>query len=247
MQLKRLLYSTALRLAKIEGDRPRSTQVFGMSEAGECSRVIYLRRLKPEERKYDSNLKKAQVMMLLNDGRYHQAAISEYIKQTPGVKITNIEHSYTITRTIEVGGKKYTYFLTGHPDGKLTFIKEKKTLILEVKAVSRFYCPKLIDHDIDSFKASTSGSVRNAIPQARMYSAAADTDGALILIKNKDNSELHECFVPRDRDAEERIFRKYDTIFERLVTSNGEIPCDYIAGDKNCAFCPYGSECGYGK
>lgn len=235
MELKREIYKAALRLKKSRQRRVELPNFFSASEAGECRRALALRKLNKEPTRTEKDAwDEARVEMLLADGRLHQAAITQYIHNIPNVYITNIEDMLI---------KPYkNIFVTGHPDGILTEVKEKKNTILEVKGLSRFTCQKLKDGDIETLKEA----YPKAIPQSRMYMWLSEIEHAKIIVKDKDRSELYEFDLGHSEEPVLRILEKFNSIFEEL-TAKRTPACDYLKGDKRCMFCPYPEECGEGR
>lgn len=243
MDLKGMILKQALRLENLDGGRKQSPDVFGVSEVGRCRKEIYLKKMgyKPEIQAKDEE-DKARIIMLLNDGKYHQDSITRYIWQAPNVHLTNIEQDRYIFRTLENGR---SYVIIGHPDGIAHDVKEGKKYVLEVKGLSRYLCrdfkgnPRLFDDDLDSLKSV----YPTAIPQTIIYMEMFETDGAVILVKNKDNSELYQFRMKRDKERAEKILQRCDSLY--MACCDSKMPmCDYVKSDKNCKYCPFPEYCG---
>ena len=249
--IKNLIYKQALRQRKIKSPRLESKWHFHASEAGECPRMLYFKHLNREsEEKFESLEHEARVQMLLGDGvGVHQNRITEYIKESPNVHITNIEED----RALACEYKGTPYIITGHADGLLLFTKPKSYWILEIKGVSTyniapFRKQRLFDEDIDSLKLV----YPKAIPQSRMYCMMYEHDpdrkieGSIILIRDKNDSAIYEFHIPRDKKAESRIIDKFGVVANALA-NEGNVPCDFMKGDYHAKYCKYPNECGVGR
>lgn len=237
---KKLIYSQALRLKKIRIPRIPYENIFGASEAGDCTRSIYMKHMgnKPNN-KFDSDIEEARVEILLGDGNYHEATIINYLKEAPKVHVTNMQEDRVLWCS--------ECFIIGHPDAIIHDVTEDKKYVLEVKGLSTFSIgfkgkERLRDNDLDSLK----DVYPTAIPQARLYRRMFDVDGAFIIVKNKDNSSLYEFFLEADPQIEARIMDKFDSI-AKAIKERRVPPCDYIKTDSKCKYCPYPEECGKGR
>lgn len=249
--IKRMIYEEALKLKRLSIPRVSQPYQFGASEAGECPRVIYLRRTgRKSEEKFKSEEDEARIEMLLNDGAgIHQERITDYIKQSPGVHITNAEEG----RVLFCEYKDVPFIITGHTDGVLFFTKGKERWILEVKGVSTnniapFHKLRLFDEDIDSLKLV----YPKAIPQSRMYRRLYTCKdypivGSIVLIKNKNDSGLFEFHFPADEKIEDRIIEKFGKIAYALKHETDTPICDYMKKDYATKYCIYPDECGVGR
>lgn len=242
MDLKRLIYKQALHLKRVSHKRIESPYLYHASEAGDCKRTIYLKRVgKIPEREPATVEKQAELQMLFNDGRFHQRAITEYLFQAPGVHITNIEDDRIIPVTLENG---QLIIISGHPDGIAYDPKPRERWVVEVKGINHFSCQKLVDDDIETLKIA----YPKAIPQTRMYCKMYDTVGGIVLIKNKNTSSINQFHIPRDEKAEERLIAKFSEVALALFNSKDAPPsCDYIKGDRSTNYCDYPSDCGVGR
>jgi len=97
MDIKSLILKQARILKKVKKNREEDYKHFRASEAGHCKKQILLRKLNvPSTAEKLDKIKEANLEMLFNDGKYHQAAITDYLKQVPGLHITNIEEGNLI-------------------------------------------------------------------------------------------------------------------------------------------------------
>jgi len=182
----------------------------------------------------------ARIEMLLNDGRAHQAAVTSYLQQAPGIHITDIERDGLLVES--------PILITGHPDAVMHDVKTKERAVLEVKGLST-WIPKYSrvqweDYNIDTLKAN----YPSAIPQARVYMKMFNASSANIVIKIKDNSELFEFIIEHDEIIYKRIVDKFLSVYKSIT--NGEdkgVFCDFAKDSNRTKFCNYPGECGYGR
>lgn len=239
MKLKEAIYAQAIREEKLRVPYQHAPNIFHVHEAGYCALSIYLSKLNTPSEKEDND---GRVNMLLADGHMHQAQLTGYMHRAPNIHITNIEED----RALLIDG----IAIIGHPDAILYDAKSKKRWVIEIKGLTRYNrlflntknCPTVEDDDIEGLKEG----YPNAIPQSRLLTRMFDTEGAIVLVKNKDTSELKEFHIERDTEAEDRIIKKFMKIAEWL--KQGTLPaCDFIKGDKRSNYCKYVSQCGTGK
>lgn len=241
MRLKPLIYRQALKLKTLNRPRVHYPNIFHASEAGDCTREIYFRRAGREpENSFDSKVEEARVSMLLNDGRMHQAGVTGYLQQAPGIHVTNIE-----TDGVLVEGP---IIITGHPDAIVHDSKTGEIGILEVKGLSTkipwFTKVKFEDYNIDTLKTN----YPKAIPQARVYMKMFGASTASIIIKDKNDSTLWEFEIEHDEKIYQNIVEKFKSIHKSLIAGNDKgVFCDFMKNDKRSKFCNYQSECGYGR
>ena len=227
--LRKIILREVLRQKEIEGNRFWSDRVFHAHEAGKCPREIYFRRSKKPERTFESRSEEARIALLLGDGRPHQESVSKPLRSSPELELTNVEHM----RTLPIDD----FFIVGSDDGIVHF-KEKR-YVIEVKGLSTWTCKKFKEETIEELKQA----YPTAIAQARMYSRIWYTNGAFILVKDKDNAKLYEFFLPRNEKAEDRIIEKFRIIRKALI--EGRPPgCSFEKGEWQQKYCDYPSECG---
>lgn len=243
MNLKELVYKQVLRLEDIKKIRTESPYLFRASEAGDCKRVLWQRKLnyKPEY-SYKDDDDRARVMMLLNDGAgVHQSQLTKYLYQTPELDITNIEEDRSMVVSRE---EELLFTVTGHPDGIIYDKVESKSIVLEVKGISTNYCRKLEDNNLDMLKAIWPTGYK-AILQTRIYMDRDmfNTEEGIIILKDKNNSALYEFHIERDDSITEKIINKFVSVYKACLEK--KMPeCNYVKGDKRCMYCPYPKDCG---
>jgi len=243
MDLKVAILKQALRLDKLGGGRKQTPDVFSVSEVGRCRKETYLKKMGyKNEIRADTPEDKARVIMLLNDGRFHQRTVTEYLWQAPGYHITNIEEDRYIFRTLENGR---SYAIIGHPDGIVYGVEEKKRAVLEIKGLSRFLCrdfkgnPRLVDEDIETLQKV----YPSAIPQTLLYIEMFETEEGVVIVKNKDTSELFQFTIKRNKDRTDKIIERLDVLYMACATSTPPV-CDFIKSSKECKYCPFPEHCG---
>lgn len=230
VKLKDAIHAQALREQKYAVPYQDEPGIFHVHEAGHCALQILLKKKKVP---FESDEMDARTLMLLADGHMHQAQLTGYMHRAPNLHVTNIEHD----RAILVDG----FVIIGHADAVVYDVKEKKRWLVEIKSLSRFNTVfKSEDEDIDALKQG----YPEAIPQARLAASLFNTDGAIILCKSKDDSDLREYHLDRDDSKVKVTIDKFRKINEALKHGK-ELPCDFPDKKaRGCRFCKYPSRCG---
>lgn len=240
MKLKDLIYEQVLEEDSYTIRQEPVRNVFRASEAGDCKRVLWMRKEgNPEVREYDNEETRARVLMLLGDGRMHQDRLTGLLSKSPRVQITNIESDWILLSGDIV--------ITGHPDLVVHYYEsdDKEGLekcVVDVKGISTSYCRKLEDENLDMLKA-INPTGRKAIPQLRLYMKMADATLGKIIIKDKNTSALFEFTIERDKEKEDKIIEKFQEIYKDCMRGR-MTDCDFLKGDKRCNYCPYPKDCG---
>lgn len=228
-----------LKLKTLSEAEPRveTEYLFHGHEAGYCPRRIYLAHKnakKAEDNKTPENA--ASLQMLFDDGYYHQESIVKVLKQCPNLHITNEEDQKYL---VVYRDSLFQFIVSGHSDAVVTDTKTKKRYILEVKGLNHWSFAKLKNEDIETLKTS----YPTAIPQARVYSRMEDTDGAIVLVKNKNTSAICQFFIERNEKAEVSILNKFQVVHDALMKDE-ELACTHVTGDPRTKYCPYPVGCG---
>ena len=232
MDLVGRIYADARKRGELEAKRSYTASHFHASESGDCKRELALRRtIHPRER-FDE----PSSLLRLQDGHVHHSAVREIIRGIPGITLTNIEHDEILF--VELEGYP-PFVVTGHCDGHLHDSGDPEAYVLEVKGLNRFSFQKLKSEQIDTLREV----YPKAIPQARMYMGMMEKEKALILIKNKDTSELKQFTLEHDEKKYMKLIMKFAEISKLL--GQKDLPlCDFLKGSKQCRFCNYPSLCG---
>lgn len=232
MNLVGEIYKNARTLRDREVKRSADPRCFHASESGDCRRQIALRKSGTKVEREDE----PSSILRLQDGHVHHQAVRDLISQLPMVTLTNAESSEILF--VELDGYP-PFVITGHCDGIVNDLNGDEEAVLEVKGLNRFSFQKLKNEEIETLKAV----YPKAIPQARLYMAMFEKTKAIILIKNKDTSELKQFTLEHD-DAK---FMKIVTRFAEIAKSvkEGDLPlCDFLKNDRRCTYCPFPSMCG---
>jgi hypothetical protein len=202
---------------------PRPRNNFRASEAGDCRRQIAYARLGTTQDPLPP-----QKLLLFQDGHTHQREVSELIRQLKGIKLQGVEKEFK--KKVTVGS--VAFVVIGHADG-IVVEEAEGEMILEVKGVNHF--------TFEDFKKTR--EVKQAyIDQALMYMWMSDIPKALILVKNKNTSELLEFPLEYDPERVKILLKRYADVESALQQK--KLPArDFELGSKECYQCDYFSSC----
>lgn len=242
VNLKQEVYKEILARKEARLNRTESKYIFRASEAGDCRKVLFNRKMNiPPENSFKDSDNEAEVMMMLEDGVMHQEQVTKHIERVGKYRVTNVEDD----RVFNVNaGDNSVLTISGHPD---LIVHDEETglkFVVDVKAVSTYYCKNLADNDFDALKRIYPTGYKS-VPQIRLYMSdyMFDTDGAIVFLKDRNTSRLFEFHIEKEQIKADRIIQRFKDVHWACMEQKAP-DCDFLEGDKRCKYCPYPGTCG---
>lgn len=189
---------------------------FRCSEAGDCSREIAYRI-----KGIKSLPTPPDKVRLLGDGDYHCASIKSLFSRVTRV----IGEEKAVSKRIRVGN--VVIEVRGHLDFISKDPVTKELFVVECKGINHFSFQELKKKGIVSPKY---------ISQTQLYLYLSGIHKGLILIKNKNNSELYPHWIELDKREVIRLLHKFAHIHYCL--QQNKLPQkEYQQGSKECWQC----------
>lgn len=192
------------------------------SEAGHpCVRFLVLSRLKPQERELPSLAQQR----IFAEGNLHERDILIRLQQA-GINVIEQQRAFEWEK----------FQLTGYIDAKIVF--QGKAVPLEIKSCSPNIFPAIKPLQPLELMKSKQSWIRRYPAQMLLYMFMSESEGGIMLFKNKVSGELvQKVFTLSDEalDYVEGILRKLEKVNQ--CVSNKEIPpAQWI---EECSGCPF--------
>jgi hypothetical protein len=200
-------------------EAPLKRTNFKASEAGDCRRAIAysMRGTTPDPMSWSKAL-------IFADGRMHHAAVRRLLHDLPGITLSAVEKEFT--KTYKANGLTLT--VSGHPDGILNH-----DCGLEIKSINRFAFKDL---------QRTHEPKESHANQSQLYMWLTGLKHWLILLKNKDTSELLELPLARDDARIRWLLQRFVDVAKALGKKT--LPNrDYALGSRECYQCQFFGAC----